>query len=387
MAYKVLPPRPVSLLRLSTGERVSGELRAVSRLAIGIASKEPLVSDRYEVDLATDFRIIGSTVSAPRDSRYMVLDIEKVLRKEEVLERLLLEEFQHWHLTHELEPAAILERASGLNKKQLEAVKRELDKLSILRQIHDIYMFVWDKGQFRSLGDIPLGGANWDQLKRLCKDSVASGNPIREQLFSEQLNKVFDTHIVPMSDRSCGIAIIDVTEAILAERIRKQQEWQLYKDILSVVTGEKLMLLQDEQLYELIRSSKKYGTVHMQHPADLAHLRKVLRELLGPFGLPSKRLLHYVVAVNEAATNTLTHGQSGSVEIYVNEVEQVCRVVVFDKGQGISLADLPKAALVHGFSTRASLGAGFHVMLQYADKLMINSTPQGTKLVLELHLA
>ncbi|MCK9909577.1 hypothetical protein MXD81_10580, partial [Microbacteriaceae bacterium K1510] len=96
MAQKVIPPRPITLVHLSSGKRLSAQLRAVSRLAIGVYTEERWPPGRYEVELAADFRIIGNSVSGVQNSRYFVIDIEKVLRRDDILERLLLEEFHSW---------------------------------------------------------------------------------------------------------------------------------------------------------------------------------------------------------------------------------------------------------------------------------------------------
>ncbi|CFJ38465.1 anti-sigma F factor [Mycobacterium tuberculosis] len=99
--------------------------------------------------------------------------------------------------------------------------------------------------------------------------------------------------------------------------------------------------------------------------------------------IPDKRLLQYMVAVNEAASNTIKHGNGGTVTLYVLSDWTKCRTVIHDQGQGIVLEDLPRATLLQGYSTQQSLGVGFHVMLQYCDRLFLGSSHAGTKLILE----
>ena len=385
MAQKVIPPRRIRLVNLASGEKIHAELRAVCRIALGVYTNQPCPPGRYELELDTDFRIIGSTVRMLHDSPYQVVDIEKVLRKQEVLDRLLLEEFHLWHLSHELEPADVVAKPSELSEEQKQLIKQELDKLFILRQLHDIRMFIWKKGNYHPLGEFFLDSSCEPDMNRMIERALASGKPIREQLLAQEMDRVFDVHVLPNQNKSCGIAMIDITEMIAAERKRQRQEWDLYKQVLSIVTKNKLVLLQDVELYELIRQSDRQATVYIEEAADLARMRQAIRDTLEGFPLSPARLLHYIVAVNEAASNTIAHGEAGRVDIYLGRKEEVCRIVVFDQGGGISLADLPQVTLMPGYSTRASLGLGFHVMLTYADRVLLNSSPLGTKIVLELN--
>lgn len=384
-AQKVMPPRSITIVHLASGKRMGAKLLAVSRVAIGICAEEARPSGRYEVELAADFRIIGSAVQGVSNQPYFVLDIEKVLRKDDVLERLLLEEFHSWHLSHELEPTAILADFDDRDDERRKLIKEELHKLAILRQIQEIYMLIWEKGRIRPLGQMNTNVFDERELLLLVEKAVASASPLREQLVSHERRQIYDVHLLPLPDKTCGIAIINVTEAIAAERERQSKEWDLYRQVFSLVTHGKLELLRDSQLYELIRRGEKIFSLAIAKPDDLAGLRSKLKQALAPFSLPDKRLLHYIVAVNEAASNTLKHGHGGSVDFYHSPSDQTCRAVVFDQGAGILLEELPKVTLLNGYSTRKSLGAGFHVMLQYSSKLCLNSSAFGTKIVLEIN--
>ena len=85
--------------------------------------------------------------------------------------------------------------------------------------------------------------------------------------------------------------------------------------------------------------------------------------------------------VGEALNNALKHG--GTVTYQVHAFEDTIQVRVEDDGPGIDFRTLPKAALVSGFSTTATLGMGFTIMLQTAERVLIATTPGKTTVVLE----
>ncbi|WP_232322448.1 ATP-binding protein [Brevibacillus parabrevis] len=366
-------------------ETSQAQLIAVSRTAIGLLSPSKQLHGRMEVELAFDFRIIGSGLQGINGVPYYVVDIEKVLRKEEVLERLLLEEFHTWHLRGELDPTDVLTNWKDRDDERGRLIKQELQKLSILRQIESIFLYLFDDGNIRPLGSNRADPDVETQMQRLINEAAirGAGESLREQIISGDGKKVFEIYVSDLPDRTCGIALIDVTAAIAEERMRKRREWEIYRDILGVVTAGKLLLLSDEELFFLLREGRKSLAMDIKEPGDLALLRRAFKRALEPLGLVANRLLQFLVAVNEAASNTLKHGSGGTITLYIANDLGLCRVVIHDQGQGILLEDLPRATLQQGFSTRNSLGVGFHVMLQYCDRIYLSSTAQGTKLILE----
>ncbi|WP_176560236.1 ATP-binding protein [Brevibacillus dissolubilis] len=383
---KVIPPRPIHLVHLASDTRYKAELRAISRIAVGVYGLEQWQAGRYEVELASDFRIIGSAIIPYRDSPYLVLDIEKVLRKEEVMQRLLVDEFHLWHLSHELEPSAVLTDHAASDEGRQQLIREQLDKLAVLQNFQELRMFIADGDKLRLLGNSTQPE---DHLKRGLWKLVAKARltrqNVRESLFSKEMDQVFDTHVLPLPDETCGIAVLNITNAIAAERKRQQAEWEMYRNVLCIVTKGKLILLQDADLYDFIRQSEMLLRYEIKSPADLQGMRRQMTEALVACDLGSRKPLHCVVAINEAATNVIKYAEGGKVELYHSQADQILRIVVSDEGEGILLHDLPKATLIRGYSTVDTLGAGFHVMLEYSDRILVNSSPQGTKIVLEWH--
>lgn len=380
---KVVPPRRVRVTILANKATCEADLIAVSRTALGLYSKDVPLHERIEVELSHDFRIIGSGMRLFSGDPYYVMDIEKVLRREEVLDRLLLEEFHTWLMKSELDLSDILTDWKNRDDERIRLIKKELQKLSILRQVDTVFLYLFDKGKVRPLGTNRAAIDVENEMERLLQQAAADGATIREQLISANGEKVYELFASPLPDQTCGIALIDVTAVVAEERRRKRREWELYRDLLGVVTKNKLLLLNDEELYVLLREGRTLLTMELKVPENLAQLRRAFRSALAPMQIPEKRLFQYLVAVNEAASNTIKHGNGGSVTLYAAEDWRMCRAVIHDRGQGIVLEDLPRATLLPGYSTQQSLGVGFHVMLQYCDRLFLGSSPAGTKLILE----
>lgn len=382
-ARKVIPPRSVRITLLGSGKTCQVQLVTVSRTAIGLYSPNLPLHDRLEVELADDFRIIGTGLKGIEGDPYFVMDIDKVLRRQEVLDRLLLEEFHTWLMSKELDLSNILLDWKERDDQMSRLIKQELQKLSILRQVETIFLYHYEWGKLRPLGSNRADPDVEREMKRLIHPASLTGASLREQLVSANGEKVFELYVSPLPDQTCGVALIDVTAVIMEERKRKRREWEMYRDLLGVVTRNKLLLLNDEELFVLLREGRKLLSQNLGEPEDLASLRKAFRKALEPMNLPDKRLLQYLVAVNEAASNMIKHGNGGSILLYAATDWSKCRAVIHDDGQGIVLEDLPRATLLQGYSTQHSLGVGFHVMLQYCDRLYLGSSHAGTKLILE----
>jgi anti-sigma regulatory factor (Ser/Thr protein kinase) len=74
------------------------------------------------------------------------------------------------------------------------------------------------------------------------------------------------------------------------------------------------------------------------------------------------------------------HGQEGKV--YAGTLEDSVWVGISDRGPGIDALILPQATLQRGFSTKPSLGLGYSIMLDIADRVLLNTGPGGTTVIL-----
>ncbi len=98
-----------------------------------------------------------------------------------------------------------------------------------------------------------------------------------------------------------------------------------------------------------------------------------------PGRIPRTALLN---AVCEALENALKHAHGGTYQVFARD--GCVQVAITDRGPGIDFRTLPKATLTPGFSTVASLGMGFTIMLHLCERVLLSTQPGHTAVVLEI---
>jgi len=161
---------------------------------------------------------------------------------------------------------------------------------------------------------------------------------------------------------------------------REQSIRQAYIDVLDAVTGGRLILMWPEDLPASL-GEVVLPTTSILRPEELAETRHRLAAVLGPL---THRVSEAVLAANEGLANALKHGGQG--EYSVRRTSGSVQIEVTDFGPGIDFHTLPRATLIPGFSTKPSLGMGFTIMLEVADRLLLATEPGLTTLVLEFEL-
>jgi anti-sigma regulatory factor (Ser/Thr protein kinase) len=124
--------------------------------------------------------------------------------------------------------------------------------------------------------------------------------------------------------------------------------------------------------------------VPLASTGDTAALRRYLRELLTKQGLANTpRADDLLTAVTEAATNAVKHAGNGEARIWLNGDN--ARVVVSDHGHGIQPTNLARATLETGYSSRATLGMGYALMLETVDRLALCTSDSGTSVLIDVN--
>lgn len=95
-------------------------------------------------------------------------------------------------------------------------------------------------------------------------------------------------------------------------------------------------------------------------------------------------------AVSEAVTNSIIHGYEGGegiVEISAYLTDDAIKIIVSDKGKGITDIDEARRPLYTSKPNEGRSGMGFTVMETFMDKVEVESAPGcGTKVCMTKHL-
>lgn len=218
------------------------------------------------------------------------------------------------------------------------------------------------------------------------RKAVEAGQTVREEVSFEdgQISELL--MVYPIQSNLWVLAAMDITSLRQAERELKDQEArirQLYVDVFDAVTGGKLLLMTEEEIHSAL-GEPLTSEASLQLVSDLAVARKRLREAVIGLDGDSDLLTAVVSAAGEAFNNALKHAGSGEYGVFTKDGR--LQVHVADEGSGIDFHHLPRMALVPGFSTVHTLGMGFTIMLQLAERMLLSTRPGRTEIVLEFPL-
>lgn len=182
----------------------------------------------------------------------------------------------------------------------------------------------------------------------------------------------------------------DITERKRAEEERRaleehveQQKRSFYRETIFSVTGGILDICDDRDIAPYISSTQM--KIDVESPAQSSTARRAVEAFLTECGLVGDRLDLFITGVGEAITNAIKHGNKGTV--YAGCEDGTVWVGIADNGPGIESLILPRAVLLRGFSTKPSLGLGYCVMLEVADRIHLKTDDRGTVVILEKSLA
>jgi anti-sigma regulatory factor (Ser/Thr protein kinase) len=173
-------------------------------------------------------------------------------------------------------------------------------------------------------------------------------------------------------------------EAANARLVESEQQRRVFnRDVLLAVTGGKLRLVEPDELPPAdLRAGTPALTMPLQATADVSALRGAVHHLASEAGMEPDRAADLSTSVTEAAANAIKHGNGGAARVW-SEAGGIW-VEIQDRGAGIAPAQLARATLEAGYSTRVSLGMGFHMMLQTADTLALCTSDRGTTVLLQV---
>lgn len=165
-------------------------------------------------------------------------------------------------------------------------------------------------------------------------------------------------------------------------RAGEAQKKQFYRDVLFSMTNGKIMLCDHEEIAQMWGPDDPDVMISMAQ--DVKSCRDYVQEQARSLGMAEERIHELCLCTSEAATNALKHAGGGWMS--VQQCGGMLRVRVTDHGGGIDAQQLPRATLMRGYSTRRSMGLGFTLIHEMADRLCLATTTAGTTLIVEMAL-
>lgn len=231
-------------------------------------------------------------------------------------------------------------------------------------------------------GDLP---AEAETYYERAWEAVTTGSRARFEFHFEPTDCYYQVSIYPIEESLWAAGALDMTDARRAQKaLVEQQESirQAYVDVLDAVTGGKLVLLTDEELEESLGTPLMDART-LASPSELGDARRAISAAVETRFPDISRSPELLNPVGEALNNALKYAGSGKYRVYATN--GTVQVAVTDDGPGIDFRTLPKATLVTGFSTVATLGAGFTIMLLLSERVLLSTRSGRTSVVLEVH--
>lgn len=175
----------------------------------------------------------------------------------------------------------------------------------------------------------------------------------------------------------------DVTERKLAEareRELDEHKREFYRRTLFAATDGKLVITEPEHIASL--AGPPVATWRIASLEDIGTARRELAALAADYALEDAAVASLMGCAVEALANAFKHAGGGSASLHRTSGSLI--FVVTDSGPGIDALALPDVALVKGYSTAASLGMGYTIMLAFADRVYLATAPGGTTVAIEM---
>lgn len=177
-------------------------------------------------------------------------------------------------------------------------------------------------------------------------------------------------------DWSYGVTftMLDITER---KRVDSEKR-AFYRQTIMSVTDGKLDICEAAEVEAYLACAE--STVDLGSADDMARARRMVEAVCTSHGLTGVRSDEFTIAAGEAITNAVKHGSGGRVLAGTSDGN--VWVAIADRGHGIDSLILPKAVLRRGFSTKPSLGLGYTIMLDVADRVLLCTGASGTTVIL-----
>ncbi|WP_018933376.1 ATP-binding protein [Gracilibacillus lacisalsi] len=161
----------------------------------------------------------------------------------------------------------------------------------------------------------------------------------------------------------------------------KDLVWEIYRDVIYSATQGAFLLIDKTRITQY-KSGKLLLEVTIKERKDISYTRNLAKEAFANAGLKESKIMSYNLIISESVTNVIKHAKNGRMLIY--QMNDVFHVIIEDNGPGFPLNILPKTTLLAGFSTKESLGQGFTLMMKMAEQVILETSSDGSTLILLL---
>lgn len=152
-----------------------------------------------------------------------------------------------------------------------------------------------------------------------------------------------------------------------------------YQRTIFSVTDGKLNLVDRSDVEAMMNGDAQAFKLRNEH--DLSEARTLVASLAEESGMSDERVYGLATALGEAAANAVKHANGGLVKLRaLDDRVQAC---VIDNGPGMDHLMLPKSTLLKRFSTKASMGLGYSMILGFVDSVYLATDRDGTSILME----
>lgn len=229
-----------------------------------------------------------------------------------------------------------------------------------------------------------------EATEQLLKDGQVLYETVLKRKDGYEFPIEINSRILRIGGNTIGVAVArDLTERKRVEEERRQSDLvverdkrKFYRETIMAVTGGKFELCEPEDQACLIENPGFIAD--FSEPEQVSKVRNDVMDYCRSQGLSEDLSVDFELAVGEAIANATKHSNGGRIEAGRKAVD--VWVAVIDHGTGIDTFSLPKVALVPGYTTKASMGLGYTIMLEVSDRVSLATGPSGTIVVLEKRL-